>query len=109
MILETEFNEFNNISISHSWNEIKSKYYDIIFANLVFQHIEKSILEEYLTDIKHITNKLIVNGRSLNDYNGNVWKILLENGYVLDLEDEYVLSSQTDDITDHARYVYTWE
>ena len=109
MILGVEFNEFNNISISHSWNEIKSKYYDIIFANLVFQHVEVSTLEEYLEDIKQITNKLVVSGRSVNDFNGNVWRIMLENGYVLNLEDEYILSSQTDDITHHARYVYTWE
>jgi SAM-dependent methyltransferase len=108
-ILETFFHEFNNISISHSWNEIKSRYYDVIFANLVFQHLEKSKLEEYLTDIKHITNTLIVNGRSVSDYNDNIWKILFRNGYRTALENEDIPDLSTSDITHHARLIYTWE
>tara|TARA_B100002019_G_scaffold293521_1_gene321900 strand:+ start:10353 stop:11000 length:648 start_codon:yes stop_codon:yes gene_type:complete len=82
-----------NVHLSSNWNWVKQQKFDLIYATLVFQHIPEPILTQYLTDIKSMTNTLLVAGRRFNDeinanlinndypYNQkNTWQILENNG-----------------------------
>ncbi len=78
--------DYTNIELSSEWEYIKMRKYDCIYATLVFQHILEKDINAYLSDIKLMTNRLIVSGRRFNDdsINGvykNTWQILENNGY----------------------------
>lgn len=78
--------DYPNLELISDWDTIKSKKFDCIYATIVFQHIYEKNLNLYLTDIKSMTNKLIVSGRRFNDdftdgkYK-NTWQILENNGF----------------------------
>lgn len=78
--------EYSNLEIISDWDLLKTKKFDCIYATIVFQHIHEKDLNLYLTDIKSMTNRLIVSGRRFNDdvVDGkykNTWQILENNGY----------------------------
>jgi SAM-dependent methyltransferase len=79
-------NYYKNINLTSNWDYLRSNRFDCIYATLVFQHIREVDLNQYLQDIKKMTNRLIVSGRRFNDdtIDGkykNTWQILENNGY----------------------------
>jgi len=83
---DKNLDKFSNLSLIDSWDLVKTKKFDCIYATLVFQHIHENDLNVYLKDIKNMTSKLIVSGRRFNDdmIDGeykNTWEILEKNGY----------------------------
>ena len=78
--------EFKNLKFETDWERVKNMKFDVIFCNLVLQHIHESALTQYLSDFKTMTSLLIVNGRRFNDEMAdgkykNTWNILEKNGY----------------------------
>lgn len=78
--------DYPNLELISDWDKLKSKKFDCIYATIVFQHIHEKDLNVYLTDMKSMTNRLIVSGRRFNDdvIDGkykNTWQILENNGY----------------------------
>lgn len=77
-----DFKEFSSVSFSSEWQVVNTQQFDVIFCNLVLQHIYEKDLNIYLNDFRKMTHKLVVHGRRLNDDNGkNTWKILENNKY----------------------------
>jgi SAM-dependent methyltransferase len=78
--------DYPNIQLFSEWDTLKSFRFDCIYATIVFQHIHEKDLNNYLQDIKQMTNKLVVSGRRFNDdmvdwkYK-NTWRILENNGF----------------------------
>jgi SAM-dependent methyltransferase len=78
--------DYPNIQLFSEWDTLKSFRFDCIYATIVFQHIHEKDLNNYLQDIKQMTNKLVVSGRRFNDdmVDGkykNTWQILENNGF----------------------------
>lgn len=76
----------SNLQLESNWHKIKILKFDMIYAGLVFQHIQEKYLKTYLNDIKLMTKTLLVHGRRYNDdmYDGkhkNTWNILEKNGF----------------------------
>lgn len=91
-----------------SWDAIKEqamrdkkrKFFDLIFACLVFQHIKLNELRYYLADMAQMTHRLYVAGRRGNDYEwGKLdnWKIVAEFFDPIELEDGLLESSEPND------------
>jgi SAM-dependent methyltransferase len=78
--------DYPNIQLFSEWDTLTSFRFDCIYATIVFQHIHEKDLNNYLQDIKQMTNKLVVSGRRFNDdmvdwkYK-NTWRILENNGF----------------------------
>lgn len=103
---------FNNIEFNDDWDLLKTIRFDCIYVTLVFQHIREEDLNEYLLDIRKMTNKLIVSGRRFNDdiIDGkykNTWLILENNGfYPKNIDDiNYKVEG---DLNEHFTCVYEW-
>jgi hypothetical protein len=78
--------DYPNIQLFSEWDTLKSFRFDCIYATIVFQHIHEKDLNNYLQNIKQMTNKLVVSGRRFNDdmVDGkykNTWQILENNGF----------------------------
>jgi len=92
-------NEVKNLQLESNWDKLKLLKFDIIYANLVFQHIKEKDLRLYLSHIKQMTNTLIVYGRRFNDdikngENKNTWKILEKNGFFPENNERYSLEGK---------------
>lgn len=82
-----EYSVRNNISLESDWKNVIKNNYDVIYTSICFQHISEKDLSVYISDIKNITKRLIVMGRTItdestiNDVNyKTVWNILAKNG-----------------------------
>lgn len=78
--------QYSNLEFFSDWDKLKTMKFNCIYATIVFQHIHEKDLSVYLSDIKNMTNRLIVSGRRFNDdvIDGickNTWQILENNGY----------------------------
>lgn len=104
----SSISEVSNLQLESDWESLKLLRFDIIYANIVFQHIKEKYLNMYLSDIKKMTNTLIVHGRRFHDEieNGqhkNTWKILEKNGFFPKDNAEY---SSDGSPTEHFGVVY---
>lgn len=72
-----------NIWFQSEWDRIVKYYkFDVIFCNLVIQHIYEDAIKNYIQDFKKISPTLMVTGRRFNDdvnHRSN-WEILEESG-----------------------------
>lgn len=75
-------NQAKNVRFQSSWDVVRTMKFDVVFCCLVLQHIHEDALIKYIDDFKHITNRLIVSGRRVNDGAGgkSTWSILEEQG-----------------------------
>lgn len=72
-----------NLALSSDWDSLKLMRFDVIYATLVFQHIEPTQLRGYLEDIKKMTPLLCVHGRRFNDYGYvSTWGVLESCGLI---------------------------
>ena len=78
---QIDVTSLSNLHTTTEWDHLKNHKFDYIYATLVFQHINERSLDIYLTDMKNMTDNLIVYSRRYNDYsNRNTWEILEKNG-----------------------------
>lgn len=83
---QQDLDKIKNIVLTANWFSTKKKKFDFVYATLVFQHIKEDVLSEYLSDIRMMTDTLLVHGRRYNDdmFNNkhkNTWEILEKNGF----------------------------
>ena len=77
-------NKLENIKYTSNWEIIKNIKFDVVLASLVFQHIEDSELEIYLSDISKMTKKLVVHSRTWIDDTNSMVADKLNNYFSLD-------------------------
>lgn len=102
--------QYSNLELLSDWDTLKTIKFDCIYATLVFQHIHENDLNNYLQDIKRMTDKLIVSGRRFNDdmINGkykNTWQILENNGFY-PTNDKQINYAIDGDPNEHITCVY---
>jgi SAM-dependent methyltransferase len=59
-------------SLSDDWTEVAAKRFDLIFASLVFQHIEPDACRSYLRDFARMSPLLYLLTRTSSDFGTNV-------------------------------------
>jgi SAM-dependent methyltransferase len=59
-------------ALTDDWQALRGERFDLVFAALVFQHIEPSMLETYVADIARRAPVVYVLTRTGSDYGGNV-------------------------------------
>lgn len=102
--------DFVNIEFIDKWELLRFKKFDCIYATIVFQHIREKDLNNYLQDIKQMTNRLVVSGRRFNDdvVDGkykNTWQILENNGFY-PLNDKEINYKINGDPNEHITCIY---
>jgi cyclopropane fatty-acyl-phospholipid synthase-like methyltransferase len=61
-------NKNERTEYSADWHNIKTLKFDAVLASLVFQHIDESELDQYVSDISKMTNKLVMHSRTWIDH-----------------------------------------
>ena len=69
-----------NVTITSDWDNVKLLKFDDCLASLVFQHIPKPELENYLLDLQKMVKRLVLHGRTWQDFAG---------GYTLPIIEKY--------------------
>jgi SAM-dependent methyltransferase len=59
-------------ALSHDWPAIRQERFDLVFASLVFQHIEPEATRAYLTDIASMAPAVYLLTRGQSDFAANV-------------------------------------
>jgi len=100
-----------NLTFNSMWNVLVNNKFDVIFCCLVLQHIYEEDLNQYLSDFKKMTKRLVVSGRRFNDdvmngVNKNTWKILENNGFYPIQCNRNGLYSSCGDPNEHFSCVY---
>jgi SAM-dependent methyltransferase len=58
------------LTLEDDWAAVREQHFDLVFASLVFQHIEPAQLERYLDDIFRIAPRCYVLSRGRHDFGG---------------------------------------
>ena len=82
--LVPEDNKLSNIAYTTDWEYVKSFKFDMVLASLVFQHIEDSELNSYLTDLSQIADRLVLHSRTWIDHSEVKVLPILEKYFILD-------------------------
>lgn len=73
---------FPKVKFTSDWERIKAEKYDCIVAISTFQHIFHEDLRIYLTEMREITNRLVVHGRRSNDETLSVWSLMEDHALI---------------------------
>lgn len=107
----------NRVFLTDKWDAMmematkdkRGKFFDLIFAAFVFQHIEIEEMRSYLSDMATMTKRLYVFGRRANDsgWNGayfvDNWKIIAEKFDAVELDIGLI---ENDGAEDHHCGIY---
>lgn len=77
-------NKLDGIEYTTDWEYVKTFKFDIALASLVFQHIEDSELNSYLSDLSHIVDKLVLHSRTWIDHSGSQVLPIVEKYFIID-------------------------
>ena len=80
-------NKLKEITYTSDWHYVKSLKFDLVLASLVFQHIDDEELNNYLSDIQSMTDKLVLHSRTWIDHS---------NSEVLPMVEKYFTITQID-------------
>jgi SAM-dependent methyltransferase len=64
------------VALEDDWAAVREQRFDLVFASLVFQHIEPAQLERYLDDIFVIARRCYVLSRGRHDFGGPTMQYL---------------------------------
>lgn len=103
-----DLSSVSNLSLYSNWDLVKNQKFRVVFATFVLQHINESNLSTYLSDIKEMTRKLVVVGRTWNDHSPskNTWQILEDNGFMPSNDNHPYPMLGADER--HFAFVYNW-
>jgi SAM-dependent methyltransferase len=76
--------ESRDVSLEADWSVLAAQRFDLVFASLVFQHIEPAQLRRYLADIMAMTRRCYVLSRGRHDFGGPTLRYVREFAYVPD-------------------------
>ena len=82
--LVPEENKLTNISYTTDWEYVKGFKFDTALASLVFQHIEDSELESYLSDLSQIVDRLVIHSRTWIDHSSSQVLPILEKYFIIE-------------------------
>lgn len=77
-------NRSESITYTSDWEYVKTLYFDLVLASLVFQHIENNELESYLKDLQQISNRLVLHSRTWIDHSNSEVLPIVEKYFTID-------------------------
>jgi cyclopropane fatty-acyl-phospholipid synthase-like methyltransferase len=84
LALIPEENKNKSTTYTYDWGYVKTLYFDVVLASLVFQHIENNELEDYLKDLNEISNNMILHSRTWIDHSELEVLPIVEKYFVVD-------------------------
>ena len=66
--------------LTGDWNELTTRKFDLVFADLVLQHVEPSACRAYLADFARMAPVTYVLTRLQSDFGENVLKLVADTG-----------------------------